>query len=896
MFLKKLEIQGFKSFAKKNVLVFPGQISKDRKGLTAVVGPNGSGKSNISDAVRWVMGEQSMKTLRGKKSEDIIFSGSQKKGKLSMAEVSLHLDNSDKQADIDYSELLITRRIYRNGDSDYLINNSKVRLADVHMLLAKLNFGQKTYSVIGQGTVDAFLNSSLADRKEFFDEATGVKQYQIKRDDALNKLRSSYKNLSQAQMLIIEIEPRLNSLTRQVNKLNKREGLEISLKELQYNYYSKVWHENNDIFVNYNKDYAKLELDKKAKDALLAGLKAELKKIEVESMEDESFSLLQNQLAQAQAKKDDQSKKLARLNAQIEMKLEAQGKFDLSFLLNKKEELEKEIQSTSEEISSIEKVMAAHVETDNNLAQEKITLEDEINRVKTELDTISSTINARANSYDDISKNINIFLEELLEKVKVMKGSDDINEIKQIIEKIEKRLHKALKISTKEDQALSKQQNDEWNIINKSLNDLVVNKEDLIRRINENYLKISSQKEKVRLLLQKKENTKAELLKLQKKIEQNTEGFDFSGLNKEKEELEKVIKAINKEIFEIKENISDLTIEEKRKKEKLFSVQRQYEAMQSEIDVLAGELNALRVNAARYETKLENLELEIREEYGNLKKIKSGERSEVEDEGKIKVEIGKIKRQLELIGGIDPQVEAEYKDTKERYDFLTTQVDDLNKAVTSLEKIIKELDVVIKEKFDKEFKVISKNFEKYFKIVFNGGSAKIEKVVDDLKDKKNEEKEDGEELEDKVKKETEDSLVPEGIVDPAKIKFLKKHNATGLAGVEIQAHPPGKKISSISMLSGGERALTAIALICAIISANPAPFVFLDEVDAALDEANSERLASILEDLASKTQFIVITHNRASMRKADVLYGVTMGDDGVSKIFSVKLDEVGAAR
>jgi chromosome segregation protein len=194
MFLEKLEIQGLKSFANKNELVFPGMLDGTKRGITAIVGPNGSGKSNVADAVRWALGEQSMKTLRGKKSEDVIFSGSDKKGKLSMAEVSMHLNNEDGKAPIDYSQLVITRRLYRNGESEYLINNNRVRLSDIQMLLAKAKFGQKTYSVIGQGMVEGFLNTTLAERKEFFDEATGVKQYQIKRDDALNKLRSSHEN------------------------------------------------------------------------------------------------------------------------------------------------------------------------------------------------------------------------------------------------------------------------------------------------------------------------------------------------------------------------------------------------------------------------------------------------------------------------------------------------------------------------------------------------------------------------------------------------------------------------------------------------------------------------------------------------------------------------------
>ena len=168
MYLEKLEIQGFKSFASKNVLVFPGMIDKSKRGITSIVGPNGSGKSNVADAVRWALGEQSMKTLRGKRSEDVIFSGSDKKGRLGMSEVSLFLNNEKRVAPIDYSQVVITRRLYRNGDSEYMMNNNRARLSDIQMMLARAKFGQKTYSVIGQGMVEGFLNTSLAERKEFF--------------------------------------------------------------------------------------------------------------------------------------------------------------------------------------------------------------------------------------------------------------------------------------------------------------------------------------------------------------------------------------------------------------------------------------------------------------------------------------------------------------------------------------------------------------------------------------------------------------------------------------------------------------------------------------------------------------------------------------------------------
>jgi len=290
MYLEKLEIQGFKSFANKNKLVFSGLLANKKRGITVVVGPNGSGKSNIADSISWALGEQSSKLLRSKKSEDVIFSGSDKKARLNMAEVSLFFNNEDnnildlKNNSVDLKEnqgneegdnidallmspeIILTRRVFRDGNSDYFINNNKVRLSDVQIFLAKANFGQKTYSVIGQGMVENFLNTSPAERKVFFDEATGVKQYQIKRDLSLNKLENSQENLSKVEILLNEIEPRLKSLTRQVGKLKKRQFLEEELLKNQLNYYSKIWREIslklNDFKFNINKDEkTKLKLD-----------------------------------------------------------------------------------------------------------------------------------------------------------------------------------------------------------------------------------------------------------------------------------------------------------------------------------------------------------------------------------------------------------------------------------------------------------------------------------------------------------------------------------------------------------------------------------------------------------------------------------------------------------
>ena len=897
MYLEKLEIQGFKSFANKNVLTFPGMVSADKRGLTAIVGPNGSGKSNVADAVRWTLGEQSMKILRGKRAEDIIFSGSDKKGKLGMAEVSLFLNNEDgtysesllnhknfeseksnekKASPMDLSQIVISRRLYRNGDSEYMLNNNRVRLSDVQMLLARAKFGQKTYSVIGQGMVGGFLNTSLAERKEFFDEATGVKQFQIKRDESLNKLKASYENLVQAQMLLIEIEPRLKSLTRQVNKLQKRGELEHELKKIQILYYGFLWKDINEKFGNYNNEFLELEKIKLDKDKKMEGFNRDLENLKSESEENNNFNELQSEISVLQSEKEDMNKKLARIEAQKEVELEARGKFDLSFLMNKKEEIRTEIEKLKEKTKEEEHLSIIEENKDDGLSKEKEEQEERIKNLREELFKIQNEKKKENNiPVNSRLKNILDYLEDIIHE-------EDLGRIKKILARAQKEIKEIIGFNSGAKLHEAKEQENNWQKIQNKINELSSMRERTISAINEKQIQLFSKKERLKLLKEKNNILSAEQENIDKKLNQNSDDFDFKKFEEEEDALRKNLNDLQEKIDAKKDTLNKLNLEEEKKRSKLFALQKDMQEMQTEINEINNNLQNIKINSTRYETKLEDLEIEIREELSGLSEVKNykSEADELNLEER-KNKILNIKKQLEQIGGIDPQIENEYHETKERFDFLSAQVSDFDDTVDSLTKIIKELDITIKAKFDKEFKLIAGKFEEYFKILFNGGKAKIIKVID----KEIEE-------EDRFQKKDEEENKAPALNELKKIKFLQKHNATGLAGIEIQATPPGKKIGSVSMLSGGERALTAIALICAIISSNPSPFVVLDEADAALDEANSERLAKILDELSAKTQFIVITHNRASMRRASILYGVTMGDDGVSKLLSIKLDDV----
>ena len=395
MYLQRIELQGFKSFAHKTILEFPspGQgcktspnvlssygkpLEKGICGVTAIMGPNGSGKSNIVDAVRWVLGEQSLKLLRGKKSTDIIFSGSAQKSQMGLAEVSLYLNNEDNSAPIDYTEIVITRKLYRDGESEYLLNKNSVRLFDVIMLLAKANFGQNTYSIIGQGMVDRIVNYSSQERKDFFDEATGVKQFQIKRDRSVNKLKKSRENLFQAQTLIGELDPHLKMLTRQVNRLHKRKEIEIELKEAREKYYGKQWLEldhsyRESIISVTSSDKKKMKLEQE-----IESRQQKLNSLSEESSRSEEFDKLQKEYNNLTENKNNLLKELTVTRGKLDLEYAKVGKQNLSWLESRSEELKKRLLAINGELES-------HKLKINSKKKDLADLESSINKINDEL-------------------------------------------------------------------------------------------------------------------------------------------------------------------------------------------------------------------------------------------------------------------------------------------------------------------------------------------------------------------------------------------------------------------------------------------------------------------------------------------------------------------------------
>ena len=752
MYLKKLEISGFKSFANKTVLDFP-------HGVTAVVGPNGSGKSNIADAIKWVLGEQSMKSLRGKKSGDVLFTGSDKKTKMSSASVSLYLDNRDKKIPLDYEDVILTRKLFRNGDSEYLINKSRVRLIDIIDLLARSGVSQKGYCVINQGMADSILTATPAERMVIFEEATGVRKFQIKKQQSINKLESTKKNLQRVADLLNEIEPRLNSLKRQASRAQKRGTIEESLKSEQKKLFTYVWTKLN----NDNRKYGS------EKEKLGENIREYSKEI----------GKIKNKLAETENNSNSYTTEF--------------------------EQLQKEINSLRETINEFQKNLS--------ITEGKIQVEEDRKKETEKPEYMPINLGYVKNKLCNL---VSVY-DKLFDLIKKLANLEDIESIRAKGSEVKK------------------------------------NMEDILKEIENGKI---TQKDR-RIV------------------------FDDSNIKRlktEKFEISNKIREYEKEYGEFKDRIYELNKDEREKREVFFQLEKNLQTKQDALNQFKDALNQINIELAKFEVRKEDLINEIKDEIGNneiLKKIQdetfedNPEEFQFDnfDQEESKLKIRKLKIQFDQIGGIDPLIMEEYEETKKRFDFLSAQSNDLEQASESLGKVIGELDEKIEIIFKSSFKKISEEFNKYFKIIFGGGKANLSVKYSDFKKEENNDTEN----------------------DPEKTEADKKQK---IAGVEINASPPGKKISSLDILSGGERALTSIAILFAIVSNNPPPFLVLDEIDAALDESNSEKVAKINKEVASKTQLIIITHNREMMRQAGVLYGVTMDNNSISKIISLKLDEL----
>lgn len=1182
MYLKRLELQGFKSFADKTILEL-------RPGITTVIGPNGSGKSNISDAIRWVLGEQSMKSLRGTKSLDIIFAGTQNRKSLGFAEASLVFDNSDGALPIEFTEVTVTRKIYRSGETGYYINKTPCRLKDVLELFMDTGIGKDGYSIIGQGKIDEILSNKSEDRRHIFEEAAGIVKYRSRKEEAEKKLEHTKLNLLRINDIISEIEGNLGPLQTQSEKAKKYLNLREELKNIEvglFVYNIEKYKENlqqivQDIDImqsQCNEEEGKLERVKILKEELKSSIDEITEQIEnmsnlgfesqkeIEQLnsdinvaktritnnnensvrftdeiqeQNEKIQELKQELEQKEAKKDnlkqnkekfekelnEKQEELAKITEKLSAKeLEIEGykqtveqntdkKYELQSEINAQEinfqnyekrqnQIKQEIQTTISELDNTrmnkEEISKGFYESENKknkaqksleeVAKQKQEANQKIKSFESNINILSSDMRIKESrlkflietekekegyiksvksllkdceNIKDLGKGMHGVLANIIEvpdeletAIEMCLGAslqnivtDTEEDAKKLVEHLRKNnLGRAsfLPIASVKGKKLEKLKGNESGVIgiasdlvkfNKKYEQIILNLlgKTVIVDNMDTAIKVAKQngytfrivtkdgdlinpsgaitggsvaKKTVNILGRGKEieklekeikNIKAKIQKLEEEkeeYEQSIEGILELSANLEKElqeidityatekqkmisideniqklqnrlnklkEEQKNLETLKQESIEQKEKIQEETQKITNQNEELSKLISEFAELnkddQKYIDDLNFDITNLKISVSSFDesessiqeiqerinqelnnakasienknnqieqikVENENLEKSIQETLNKIEEIKqkvSNSSAEIEkmkqertqkseklskqedeitskfkiiedlksqlvklDVKKTKVEedintiinkmweeyeltpnnvegyakpenvaltqkrVNNIRTEIRDLGSVNVDSIEEYKNLKDRYDFMSEQRLDLENTMSKLRKVITDMTQIMKEQFREKFKIINKNFGEVFAELFGGGKASL-----NLEDEEN---------------------------------ILE-------CGIEITVQPPGKKLQNMMLLSGGEKAFTAIALLFAILKINPAPFCVLDEIEAALDDVNVFRYADYLKKFTEHTQFLVITHRKGTMEAADTVYGVTMEESGISKLLSMKLNK-----
>lgn len=979
MYLKGITTSGFKSFADKLELKLDGKI-------TCIVGPNGSGKSNVVDAVRWVLGEQSVKSLRGDGSmSDVIFSGSKSRSPLNVASVELIFDNNDHYLNIPYTEISIKRRVYRSGENEYYLNNEKCRLKDINNLLMDSGMGKESFNIISQGEVDKILSNSSQDRRVIFEEASGIIKYKKRKEEALRKLDRTHNNIDRVNDIIAELEMQIGPLKEQSAKaeeyLENKKGLdtyEVAL--LAYD------------IENLNNSLENAKKRKEKIDGEILNISNETSKNDAKYIEDN------NRLEKLEQERVKLNQELLKVTEEKE-KLDGERKLLKERSKTTKEEnvIKEEIRNLIEEREKLSSNLTIIDEDLKILIKESSDIEEESNEVEKNLRAAKTKKNMYTQDYSKHNQDIISTNHKITNlKTEIEQGSDMPNSVRKVLKNtnltgihntigniltVEEKYTKALNIAissnknfiiTKDEESAKRAINylkdnhlgratffpltvikpryadsDSLNILKDSsdflgvMSDLVTynNQYDSIIKnqlgtvlvttnidaatrlshlIKARYKFVTLEgdvvnvggsltggsqsagksviilKQELKYLEEKLELLKKEEQEIQQELQANT--TEISAIEEKSFEISKT-KVTIKEKYDTKKN-ELLTI-----KEKLIAITKEHEALASinnnsisekeeelikqfhektaykeqieirlaslnkEVESLKEKLEHIQAEDKLKNHNLRNLEKESREleitinrsdvkldsmletlsaEYElTYERAKNEYSLDIEPE-EARAKVNSFKANIKRIGMVNLDSIAEYERVNTRYVFLTNQREDLISAEDTLLEIMNEMDEVMKEEFKNTFEQIRTEFQKVFKELFTGGTA-------DLK------------LTDK------DDLLT--------------------TGIDIVASPPGKKLTTISLLSGGEKTLTAISLLFAILNVRTVPFCLFDEVEAALDEANVNQFGKYLNHYKDKTQFLIITHKKKTMEYANTLYGITMQESGVSKLVSVKLED-----
>ena len=979
MYLKEIVATGFKSFADKI------DIKLDDK-TTCIVGPNGSGKSNVVDAVRWVLGEQSVKSLRGEGSmSEVIFSGSKSRNPLNVASVELIFDNSDHFLTVPYTEISIKRRVYRSGENEYYLNNEKCRLKDISNLLMDSGMGKESFNIISQGEVDRILSNSAADRRVIIEEAAGILKYKKRKEEALRKLDRTHSNIDRVNDIISELEVQVEPLKNQSEKakeyLENKKGLdkyEVALLAYDIENFNSILEQEkekkekidkeivtisnetskNDVsFLEENNRLEKLELERTNLNRELLQVTQEVERIngeknllkerskttkeenelkeeirtllEKKSKLEGSISLIEediNQIVISSKQKEDEQVELdKKVQTEKQRKIMLTNDYskhdqDIISIKHKIENLKREIEQGADMPNSVRSILKATTLTGiHNTIGNIISIDDKYTKALNI--AISSNKNFIITSDEDSAKKainylkdnhlgratffpLSIIKERYVdyETLNTLKSSNDFIGVlsdlltydKKYKSIIENQLGQVL-LSPDIDAAtrLSRLINNRYKIV--TLDGDVVNVGGSMSGGSMNQTKsvvvikqeLKHTEDKLKLLEQELEEIKLELAELNKVIAKLEEtAFDLS---KEKVTLKEHFESKNNELRDLKETLEQTTKEweqlelmsnnslsdKEQELIKLFhekssekeKIQIRINTLSKDIDILKMKLEEqqaqdklknsnlrnlektsrdLEININRLDVKLDSMLETLNSEYEmTFERAKNEYVLDIEPE-EARIKVNTYRANIKRIGMVNLDAIEEYERVNTRYEFLSSQKEDLLKAEDTLLEIMNEMDDVMKEEFSHTFEKVRQEFQQVFKELFSGGHA-------DLK-----------------------------LTDPSDMLTT---------GVDIIASPPGKKLTTISLLSGGEKTLTAISLLFAILNVRTVPFCLFDEVEAALDEANVSQFGKYLDHYKNKTQFLIITHKKKTMEYANTLYGITMQESGVSKLVSVKLTD-----
>ncbi len=979
MYLKEIRAQGFKSFADKTLIELGNNI-------TGIVGPNGSGKSNVVDAIRWVLGEQSVKSLRGEGNmTDVIFSGSNSRNAASIASVTLVLDNADHYLPLDYNEVALKRRVYKDGTNEYFINEEKVRLKDVVNILLDSGIAKESFNIISQGKIEEILSNKPEDRRIIFEEAAGVLKYKRRKEEALRKLDKTHDNMNRVNDIIAELETQVDSLSEQRDKAlaykqvsGELESIEVSLIAHDITNINFEYQQNKNRITELEDEISKLSTNNSIGESKVLEFKNKISNIdlEIKKKQEELLDLTKNVeqlnsrktiILERQKYKVEDSKLHDNLIVLKEKELKLNNEHSL--LKNNIDELSLQINKLKEKVTIATGELNEIKTNKNNLSMELSNKLKEENNLNLKVESLKYSI--------DNNSSLPYAVKMVLENPKLTGIHDIIGNLFEVPEKYALAISTVLSVSssnivvdTEKDakEAINYLKNNNigratffpLNVIkaryidsstidkinvpgyigvasdliqyNKIYSDIILNQlgnaivadnlddaNKIAKIIDHKYRIVTLDGSLVNvggsltggnviksrnIILEKYElenliktaNKVVEEIKLiEEKINQIDNDYRAKEdklylINKEKLDQEVLYENYRKSLAEIEETIklnsiditstnnvinNTLNDEEQEVLSKYYDEVNNKNLLENSINALFkerddlnsslsdyelsikkdntlfneknNELRQLEIDVNRKDVKLDNLLNTLSENYSLTYEDAINKYKLELDENVARNKVNNLKRQIKEIGNVNLDAIEEFDKVNTRYQFLTTQKEDLTKAETTLLDIIDEMDKVMINDFNKTFKVIKENFVTTFKELFKGGSADL-KLTD-----------------------------PDNILE---------------TGIEIVACPPGKKLTTISLLSGGEKTFTAISLLFAILKSKPVPFCVLDEVEAALDDVNVDSFGKYVQGLKDKTQFIIITHKKKTMEYVDTLYGITMQESGVSKLVSVKLEDI----